>query len=103
MGRATAIAILLALVGGAAYFFFIRSSGSPNENPTSYMQEVQDKLAQYQRIENLSPDLSVLNDKLFQALHSSGASLASISGTSTVLVSASSTNAMRHGNPFTGF
>lgn len=85
------ISILIAAVGGG-YFWYANRSVEPME--TLFSAEVQKKLDEYQKINELSPNLSVFDDKLFQVLRP-------IERVST----ASATSTVRRGrdNPFIPF
>lgn len=78
----TAILILILLGGG--YLFVTRSGATVPVVSTSFTQEMDAKLAEYRKIETLSPNLSIFDDVLFQALRPSGAVILPVgSGTSS--------------------
>lgn len=94
MGRQIITAvILLAALGGGVYFWWNRSSDPSQAVSTPYIEEMEGKLAEYRKIQSLSPNLSIFDDKLFQALRPSG---------SGAVLTASTTVRVRP-NPFAPF
>lgn len=59
------IAILVAALG-AGYFWF--SNYVPGDRETPFTQAMKDKLGEYEKIHQLSPNLSVFDEELFGAL-----------------------------------
>ncbi|MBI4134862.1 MAG: hypothetical protein HY471_02000 [Candidatus Sungbacteria bacterium] len=84
------IAVVIVALGGG-YFWFISRSDEPVD--TLFAAEVREKLESYQKIHELSPNLSIFDDALFQALRA------------VERIPASATSSVRAGrdNPFTPF
>ena len=69
--------IIVLLVAGGAYFWWSKRQSS-SETPlvsTPFTDEINAKLEEYRKIESISPNLNIFDDKLFQALHPGGVSL----------------------------
>jgi hypothetical protein len=97
--RVISIAVLVLVVAIGGYIVWSAYSGTGGTMRTELTDQVQKQLAEVRKIQKVNPNLSLLNDKLFQALQPSGGeTLVTGAGSST-------TSAILRGrtNPFSPF